>query len=84
MMKEGEGHINPLEALKARLGGYFDGKIDEIGEEIEEVKKWPQAIRLGSKIKRKDQELLWLFRLKEEMERVQAYVNSSIEQELEK
>lgn len=84
MSIEGESHINPLEALRARLGGYFDGKIDEIEKEIEEVNQWPQAIRLGSKIKRKDQELLWLFRLKDEMQSVQAYVNASVEQELEK
>ena len=55
MRQEGEGHIAPFERLKIRLDGYFDGRTDEIEEEIRVVKEWPRSIRLGSTIKRQDQ-----------------------------
>lgn len=84
MTTESEGHIGPFEKLNIRLDGYFDGRIDEIDVEIKVVGEWPRSIRLGNKIKRQDQELEWLNRLKDEMQRARAYINSSIERELEK
>ncbi len=83
-MTENEGHIVPFERLKIRLDGYFDGRIDEIDVEIQVVKDWPDSIQLGNKVKRQDQELEWLNRLKVEMQRARAYINSSIEREQEK
>jgi len=84
MRQEGEGHIAPFERLKIRLDGYFDGRTDEIEEEIRVVKEWPRSIRLGSTIKRQDQELEWLNRLKYEMQRARAYIKFSIEGEQDK
>lgn len=84
MSNENELHISSLEKLLVHFGGYFDGIIDEIKEEICEVERWPQNIRLGNTIRRQDQELVWLNRLKEEMQRAQSYINASIKKELEK
>jgi len=82
MTKEGKGHINSLEQLNVRFSGYFDGRIDEIKEEIRQVKQWPQSVNLGTKIRRQDQELDWLKRLIEEMQKAQTYIKSSIDKEL--
>lgn len=84
MIEEARGHISLPDELKIRFDGYFDGRIDEIEEEIEEVKKWPRTIKLGKIIRRQDQELRWLNRLKDEMQKAQAYINSFIEKELGK
>jgi len=80
MVKERDGHISPLEKLKIRFDGYFDGIINEIEAEILVVGKWPQNIRLGHKVKRKEQELEWLNRLKDGMQIARAYINLSIEE----
>ena len=82
MTKEGKGHINSLEQLNVRFSGYFDGRIDEIKEEIRQVKQWPQSVNLGTKIRRQDQELDLLKRLIEEMQKAQTYIKSSIDKEL--
>lgn len=58
----------------AKITGFFDGKEDEIDEEIKQVESWPSQVRLGSKIRRQDQEKDALLRLKDEMERVKKYV----------
>lgn len=84
MTAESTGHIAPLAELKILFGGYFDGRIDEVDEEIQQVRDWPKSIRLGNKIKRQDQELEWLNRLKDEMQTARAYINSSIDKELQK
>ena len=84
MNKEAGGHIDPLEALRILFSGYFDGRIDEIKEEIRQVEEWTQGVMLGSQVRRKEQELGWLSRLKREMERAKTYVDSSISKELKK
>jgi len=84
MTTESEGHIAPLDRLRIHLDGYLDGRIDEIEAEIQLVEDWPQSVRLGKTIKRKDQELEWLNRLRGVLRTTQAYINSSIEREQEK
>lgn len=73
--------FDSFEQLINRFDGFFDGKIDEIEEEILEVNKWPQNIKLGNTIRRRDQEIEWLNRLKDEMHRAQAYIHTSIRRE---
>ena len=63
-----------VQEITARIAGFFDGKLDEIDEEIKQVESWPSQVRLGHKIRRQDQEEDALLRLKDEMERVKKYV----------
>ena len=69
--------------ITAKIAGFFDGKLDEIEEEIQEVEKWPTNVRLGPKIKRKDQEIESLSRVLDELTRVKKCVLGALGFEIE-
>lgn len=79
MVKEhGEqAHRLTPQVIKAKLEGFFDGKEEEIEDEISQVEMWSTSVRLGRGIiRRKDQEIENLNRLKKEMRHIRLYVLS--------
>lgn len=67
-----------IEVALGTINGYFDGKLDEIGLEIEEVAKWTRSIKLGSRIERKDQKLAHLEDLKKHLEHAKAFIERTL------
>lgn len=75
-----QAHRVTPQVTKAKLEGFFDGKKEEIEVEISKVEKWSTSVRLGpGMIRRKDQEIENLNRLKEELEHIRLYVLSILE-----
>lgn len=76
--------IHDLEAALNKIDGFFSGKNDEREVEIEEVNAWPNNIKLGAVIKRKDQELAALEKLQKEDKRSKDFLEPLLREIIEK
>ena len=73
-MEKRERHRRTAFETAEKLVGFFDGEIQRIDEEIEEVRLWRDAVRIGGgKIIRRDQLIESLQRLKANLHHVQKY-----------
>ena len=72
--------IDHLAVTRSLIDGYFRGKIDEIGVEINDVMSWPVEVKLGAVIERRGQAIASLAKLKDEMERARQFVLNALGQ----
>lgn len=79
-MSAEQDHMPRLSEARAKIEGFASGKIDEIEVEMEEVHGWSGNVKLGSTVKRKDQELMSLVKLKEEIERFRDFVVRNLDE----
>lgn len=63
-----------VDKIVGLVEGYYLGKVDEIDEEIAEVTRWPQNLRIAGTIERKDQKLKYLNEKKTELEHYKDFV----------
>jgi len=62
------------ETFIAKIEGFFDGKMDELAQEIAEAESWDVQVQIGAKIIRKDQKIDSLLKIEEELRSFQNYV----------
>ena len=61
---------------KIEIEAHIGGIMSEVGKEIAEVEKWTSSVRIGPVIMRKEQQLIALGRLMEELEGIGRYISS--------